>query len=75
MDVPEYNVNFVECKESHGPFGAKSLGEPPIIPIGAAIANAVYHATGVRVKELPISAEVMWKAMQKNKTLTNKENV
>ncbi len=64
LDVPEINVKFVECQESHGPFGAKSLGEPPIIPIGAAIANAVYNATGVRVKELPISAEVMWKYMQ-----------
>ncbi len=63
-DVPEIYVYFVEEKESHGPYGAKSLGEPPIIPIGAAIANAVFHACGARIRELPIRAEQVWKELK-----------
>jgi CO/xanthine dehydrogenase Mo-binding subunit len=59
-DVPEIDVYFISEKESHGPFGAKSLGEPPIIPVGGAIANAVAHATGIRIRELPIKAEAIW---------------
>jgi CO/xanthine dehydrogenase Mo-binding subunit len=66
-DVPDVDVHFVEERESHGPYGAKSLGEPPIIPVGAAIANAVYHATGVRIRELPLLPELVWKAMKHKK--------
>jgi CO/xanthine dehydrogenase Mo-binding subunit len=40
-----------------GPYGAKALGEPPLVSVAAAIANAVYDATGVRIRELPITAE------------------
>jgi xanthine dehydrogenase YagR molybdenum-binding subunit len=39
------------------PTGAKGCGEPPIIPTAAAIANAVYSATGVRIRELPITRD------------------
>jgi CO/xanthine dehydrogenase Mo-binding subunit len=53
----DIQVSFVECPSRDGPFGAKGLGEPAIIPVPAAIANAVSNALGLRVTSLPISAE------------------
>jgi hypothetical protein len=41
----------------NGPFGAMSIGEPPLVPVAAAIANAVHDAIGVRIYDLPITAE------------------
>lgn len=54
-DVPEVTSILVEDPEPTGPFGAKGVGEPAMIPTLAAIANAVYRATGVRVRNLPIN--------------------
>jgi CO/xanthine dehydrogenase Mo-binding subunit len=48
---------FIQCDSKDGPFGAKGLGEPAIIPVAAAIANAVSNALGTRVRSLPISPE------------------
>lgn len=45
--------------ELHGPFGAKECGEGPQVPITSAIANAIYHATGIRIKNLPINPEML----------------
>jgi len=53
-DIPEIVPIIVEAPASEGPFGAKGIGEIPSIPTAPAIANAVYHACGVRVYELPI---------------------
>jgi CO/xanthine dehydrogenase Mo-binding subunit len=47
----------VETADAYGPFGAKSLGEPPIIPSVAAIANAIFNATGRRIRDLPITRD------------------
>ena len=57
MDAPHVDVMFVETDDPHGPFGAKTLGEPPIIPSVAAISNAFFNATGRRIKDLPMSRE------------------
>jgi CO/xanthine dehydrogenase Mo-binding subunit len=57
LDAPEIEVLFVENDDGYGPYGAKSLGEPPIIPSVAAIANAIFNATGRRIKDLPITRE------------------
>jgi len=65
MDVPEISTTLVEEEEPTGPFGAKGVGEHASIPTAAAIANAVYDAIGVQIKELPITAEVVWRALQK----------
>jgi CO/xanthine dehydrogenase Mo-binding subunit len=56
-DAPEIDVLFVETTDAYGPFGAKTLGEPPIIPSVAAIANAIFNATGRRIKDLPITRD------------------
>ncbi len=57
VDLPELNVSFVETRDPSGPYGAKGIGESPMIPVAPAIANAVYHATGVRITELPLTPE------------------
>jgi CO/xanthine dehydrogenase Mo-binding subunit len=57
LDAPPIEVAFVETLDPHGPYGAKGLAETAINPTAAAIANAVFHATGVRVRSLPITAE------------------
>lgn len=56
-DAPDVDVLFVETQDPHGPYGAKTLGEPPIIPSVAAVANAFFNATGRRIKDLPMSRE------------------
>jgi CO/xanthine dehydrogenase Mo-binding subunit len=60
LDVcDDIEVEFVEALSSDGPFGAKGLGEPAIIPVPAAVANAVSNALGIRVTELPIDRELL----------------
>jgi CO/xanthine dehydrogenase Mo-binding subunit len=56
-DVPPVETILVERPSVHGPYGAKGVGEPSIIPAAPAIANAVADAVGVRVHELPITGE------------------
>ena len=57
-DIPEITTIFVEEQDRIvNPVGVKGLGELPIVGVAAAVANAVYHATGVRVRHLPIRIE------------------
>jgi len=64
-DVGKITVEFAESYEPSGPFGAKSVGEIGIDTPPAAIANAVYNATGVRIKTLPITPQKVLKGIQK----------
>jgi CO/xanthine dehydrogenase Mo-binding subunit len=57
VDVPNIQVVLVEIPSDLGPFGAKGVGEPPVVPVGAAIANAIFDAVGARVAQLPITSE------------------
>ena len=50
---------FTSTFEEHGPNGAKTIAEPPIIPVAACVANAIHNATGTRQKRLPMTPEVM----------------
>ncbi len=64
-DVPEIVAEFVDEPDAHlTNLGAKGLGEPPIIPTAAAIANAIRDATGADVRSLPVSREEMLRALQ-----------
>jgi xanthine dehydrogenase YagR molybdenum-binding subunit len=64
-DVPEIVCEFVDKPDEHlTNLGSKGLGEPPIVPIAAAIANAIRDATGADVHELPISREEMLRALE-----------
>jgi CO/xanthine dehydrogenase Mo-binding subunit len=56
-DLPKIETIIVEVPSPAGPFGARGVGEPPIVPAPAAIANAVFDATGARITELPITPE------------------
>ncbi|MDR7587830.1 MAG: xanthine dehydrogenase family protein molybdopterin-binding subunit [Armatimonadota bacterium] len=63
-DVPPTDVVMVQVPSEAGPFGAKGVGEPPVVPGGAAIANAIADATGVRIYELPITPERLLRALR-----------
>jgi CO/xanthine dehydrogenase Mo-binding subunit len=64
-DVPEIISEFLDQPDEHlTNLGSKGLGEPPIIPTAAAIANAIRDATGAEVHELPISREEMLRALK-----------
>jgi CO/xanthine dehydrogenase Mo-binding subunit len=56
-DVPDLDVVFVGEPDKLNPIGSKGLGEIGIVGVSAAIANAVYHATGRRIRSLPITID------------------
>ena len=63
LDMPELITDLIEHPDDNGPFGAKEAGQGPLLPIMPALANAVYDAVGVRIDEVPISAEKILKAL------------
>jgi CO/xanthine dehydrogenase Mo-binding subunit len=65
VDIPHFSSILVEVPSALGPFGAKGVGEPPVVPVGAVIANAIFDAVGIRVTQLPITPERLFMAMQK----------
>jgi len=65
LDMPEIESLIVEPVDPNGPFGAKEIGEGTLVPTAAAIANAVYDAIGVRIKELPLTPERVLTALEK----------
>jgi xanthine dehydrogenase YagR molybdenum-binding subunit len=56
-DVPDLDVAFVGTPDTVRPLGIKGIGEIGVVGVSAAIANAVYHATGRRIRALPITIE------------------
>jgi 4-hydroxybenzoyl-CoA reductase subunit alpha len=64
VDMPEVITEFVEEPDPNGPFGAKEVGQGPMLPIMPALANAVYDAVGVRIDEVPITPEKILKAIE-----------
>ena len=64
MDAPEITPIFVEHRFRRGPYGAKGFAEAPIVGTGASIANAIAHATGVRVRSLPVTSEKVYMALK-----------
>lgn len=65
MEIGPMHVAFVDSYEPSGPYGAKSVGEIGIDTPPAAIANAVYNATGVRIRKLPITGESLWRELNR----------
>ena len=66
MDVPTVHPLIVEEPAESGPFGAKGVGEPALIPTTAAIANAIFNAVGIRITELPITPERVLAQLKEN---------
>ena len=62
-DMPEVVIRLIETVDEAGPFGAKGLGESGVIPVAAAVANAVKDAVGVRITELPLRPERVHRAL------------
>jgi xanthine dehydrogenase molybdenum-binding subunit len=68
-DLPFIETLMVEVDSATGPFGVRGVGEPPIVPCLAVMANAIHSATGVRLKELPMNPEaVFWALRAQEKT-------
>ena len=57
MDVPRIDVMWTDIPDPHAPAGARGIGEIGITGVAAAIANAIYNATGRRVRDLPITLD------------------
>ena len=64
VDMPETEIVMIEEPEVTGPFGAKGTGEISSVGVAPAIANAIYDAVGVRIKEMPITKERILKALE-----------
>jgi len=62
LDAPDVEVIFIESDDGLGPFGAKSIGEASKLPAPAAVANAIFNATGIRLKDLPITRDKLLEA-------------
>jgi len=62
--LPEIEALVVEVPAPDGPFGAKGIGEAPVVAVPAAVANAIARATGVRLRELPMTPPRVWAALQ-----------
>jgi xanthine dehydrogenase YagR molybdenum-binding subunit len=57
MDVPHIEVMWTDIPDPHAPMGARGVGEIGITGVGAAVANAIYNATGKRIRDLPITLD------------------
>ena len=66
--TPTITNHLVEHNISTGPYGAKGVGELPSIPTSAAITNAIYRATGVRMRSLPVDQDELLRAIRENNT-------
>jgi CO/xanthine dehydrogenase Mo-binding subunit len=68
-DVPARLVTeFVENGDGPGPFGAKGVGEGGLIPVSPAVGNALARLTGIRMRELPLTPERVWRALRERRT-------
>ena len=63
LEMPEVETHLVETIDPEGPFGAKEVGQGPLLPVIPAVANAVYDAVGVRIDEVPISPDKVLRAL------------
>ena len=72
LDVPMLDTVLIEVPASEGPYGARGVGEVPIVPPPAAIANAVYRAVGVRMDKLPMTPEAVFWAIKKKEQAETK---
>src|SRR5215467_9979580 len=65
LDMPEVETILVEDPDPNCPFGAKEVGQGPLLPVMPAVANAIYDAVGVRIDEIPITPDKVLRALEK----------
>jgi len=63
-DIPELKTVLLESEDGYGPYGVRGIGEGPHIPVPAAISNAIMDAVGVRIADLPLTAERVYRALR-----------
>ncbi len=68
-DLPEFfESSLIENGDGPGPYGAKGMGESGIVSVAPAVGNALFRATGARIRELPLTPERVWQALKNLKT-------
>ena len=70
VDMPTIKSILVESNDPDGPYGAKSVGEPALVPVAAAIANAVRNALGVPITDLPMTPDRVLAAVRSGSSET-----
>jgi putative selenate reductase molybdopterin-binding subunit len=70
-EMPELEVILVQTMEPTGPFGAKAIAEIPKDGVAPAMANAIYDAIGVRIREIPYTPERVWQATRQAEAQNN----
>jgi hypothetical protein len=67
LDMPEVEVAIIEqeISDPNAPYGAKEVGQGPLLPVMPALANAIYDAVGVRIDEIPITPDKVLRALEK----------
>jgi CO/xanthine dehydrogenase Mo-binding subunit len=70
LDVPHIATHVVEVPSDDHPYGIRAVGQVPIVPPAAAIANAIYRAVGIRLQELPMTPERLHRALQRTTPTT-----
>jgi len=64
-DLPDqFHSVLIENGDGPGPYGAKGMGESGIVAVAPAVGNALYRATGVRIRQLPLTPERVWRALK-----------
>ncbi len=63
-DIPEISPILIETIDPNGPFGAKGIGECAMVPTAPAVANAIYDAVGIRIKDLPATSEKIFDGLK-----------
>ena len=71
LDLPMIDAVIVEVANPGHPYGVRGVGEVPIVPPMAALSNAIYNATGTRLKKLPMSPDAVFAGLQKNLLVKN----
>ena len=65
LDMPEVEVALIEDPDPNCPYGAKEVGQGPLLPVMPALANAIHDAVGVRIDEIPITPDKVLRALEK----------
>jgi len=65
LDMPEVEVALVEAPDPNCPYGAKEVGQGPLLPVMPALANAIFDAVGVRIDEIPITPDKVLRALER----------
>ncbi|MDH4095854.1 MAG: aldehyde oxidase, partial [Betaproteobacteria bacterium] len=65
LDMPEVEVALIEYPDPNCPYGAKEVGQGPLLPVMPALANAIHDAVGVRIDEIPITPDKVLRALEK----------